>query len=573
MLYSKIESKILVNGYLSTVIYILRSVRQGCPVAPLLYILVIETLLIKIKSSPNIQGIKSPTSEEKMLISAFADDTGFFIENVQSAQNILNTFEKFGKASGSRINKDKTEGLWLGRYKNRTEEPLSIKWVKETKSLGMYFGYGDIQRSNWVPCIDTFRRDILKHLHRDTTLIGKTAILNYIGYSKLWFKAMFSSLPENIIYRENGNPLDISKILKELSQGFLWGFCLKENGLEIDMNKPKNPLISRKTLLLSKEKGGTNLIDYNNKMKAFRILLVYKYLKDDSKTWNSILKYWFAVNIYSISNQRWNNCYPHAQEIEHIPPFFKKCLIEFKDYYSKHGTSIHEEVNTKIIYVNLMNEVTHTPAAIIRYPEMGNFLSNLTSYKHLDPYLRYFLFKLYHCKLYFKRYKLNIDDMLNFGQKCILCDNAIDTPTHLFERCDIGEQLRYKRDFILRNFDHGYVNLNENERVFSYFTTLNEINRITHYIITLCNYSIYRIKMKKFYDRNYVVVNNEVNHSFTNRLKLRIICDHRRFSFENFQEIWDPNDSQQLFCYNTSNILSWNLKKKKKKNVIGEEKI
>ena len=200
MLYSKIESKILVNGYLSTMIYTLRSVRQGCPVAPLLYILVIETLLIKIKSTPEIQGIKSPTCEEKLLISAFADDTGFFIENVHSAQNILDTFEKFGKASGSRINIEKTEGLWLGRYKNRTDKPLNIKWVTETKSLGMYFGYGDIQSLNWVPCIDKFRRDIMKHLYRDTTLMGKTSILNYIGYSKLWFKAMFITLSENIIY-------------------------------------------------------------------------------------------------------------------------------------------------------------------------------------------------------------------------------------------------------------------------------------------------------------------------------------------------------------------------------------
>ena len=206
-----------------------------------------------------------------------------------------------------------------------------------------------------------------------------------------------------------------------------------------------------------------------------------------------------------------------------------------------------------------MNENIHIPAAIIRYPEMGNYLSNLVSYKHLDPYLRYFLFKLYHCKLYFKRYRLNINDMLNFGQKCILCENAIDTPTHLFERCQIGEQLRYKRDSILRNFDHGYINLNENEKVFSHFTNLNEINKITHYIITLCNYSIYRIKMKKFYDRNYVVVNNEVNHTFTNRLKMRIICDHKRLNIVNFQEIWDPNDSQHLFCYNASNIVTWNF--------------
>ena len=66
----------------------------------------------------------------------------------------------------------------------------------------------------------------------------------------------------------------------------------------------------------------------------------------------------------------------------------------------------------------------HVPASIIRYPENTNFFAQLCYYKFLHPYLRDFLFKLYHCKLNFKRYTLNINDFLNFGEKCILCQNA-----------------------------------------------------------------------------------------------------------------------------------------------------
>jgi len=107
-------------------------------------------------------------------------------------------------------------------------------------------------------------------------------------------------------------------------------------------------------------------------------------------------------------------------------------LEEFKSYFSRHGNDIQEKITTRKIYENLIEELNHTPAAIIRYPEMEEYLKKLPIYKFLDLYLRFFLFKLYHCKLFFRRYQLYINDLLNFGQKCILCNDAIDTPSHLF---------------------------------------------------------------------------------------------------------------------------------------------
>ena len=82
-----------------------------------------------------IVGIKSPSSNEKLLDSAFADDANFFIKNLISLKNILITFDRFGSASGSKMNIDKTEAMWLGANKSNTQQPYDIKWVTNTKSL------------------------------------------------------------------------------------------------------------------------------------------------------------------------------------------------------------------------------------------------------------------------------------------------------------------------------------------------------------------------------------------------------------------------------------------------------
>ena len=329
--------------------------------------------------------------------------------------------------------------------------------------------------------------------------------------------------------------------------------------MSVDYDNPKPSFISKMTLFLPKEKGGINLIDFQTKMKAFRILLVFKYINCREKTWSGILNYWFAVNTYSITRERWDNSYPHVQDIEDIPPYFRKCLTEFKYYCSKHGYNVNETITSKIIYEKLMSERNHTPTAIMRYSEMGVLLKKLPNYSFLDPYLRQFLYKLYHCKLIFKRYRLNINYMLNLNQKCILCNNAIDTPKHLFEYCEKGRNLRGKRDYLITFYNHNNIYLTENKKIYSYFNKSYEENKIIQYIITASNYSIYREKIKKFYDRTYIVNNEAATYSFINRLKLRIFYDHRRLKINKFKEIWDTNESQLLFSYNEDSITNWNF--------------
>ena len=62
-----------------------RSVRQGCSLSPLLYILCLETVLRKTREDKEIKGVKIPDQIKEQKCSAYADDSNFFLTNEQHA--------------------------------------------------------------------------------------------------------------------------------------------------------------------------------------------------------------------------------------------------------------------------------------------------------------------------------------------------------------------------------------------------------------------------------------------------------------------------------------------------------
>ena len=66
IIYSDITSQVMVNGKLTGKIDIKRSVRQGCPMSILLYVLCLESLIDRINKNPQIKGIKIPNCSEEI---------------------------------------------------------------------------------------------------------------------------------------------------------------------------------------------------------------------------------------------------------------------------------------------------------------------------------------------------------------------------------------------------------------------------------------------------------------------------------------------------------------------------
>ena len=62
LFYNNVSSSVNVNGYISNSFNLSRGVRQGCPLSPLLYVLVAEVLACNIRFNGVISGLSLPGS-------------------------------------------------------------------------------------------------------------------------------------------------------------------------------------------------------------------------------------------------------------------------------------------------------------------------------------------------------------------------------------------------------------------------------------------------------------------------------------------------------------------------------
>lgn len=85
--------------------------------SPLLFILVLETLLRKIRTDEEIKVITIGTRSYKL--KAFADDLVLTVENpLESVPKVLEKLNEFGQVAGFKLNKGKSKML----VKNMTEQ-------------------------------------------------------------------------------------------------------------------------------------------------------------------------------------------------------------------------------------------------------------------------------------------------------------------------------------------------------------------------------------------------------------------------------------------------------------------
>ena len=87
------ESCVINGGHTITYFHLERGARQDDPISAYLFILALELFFILIKSNKNIHGIN--IFNHDFLYTAYAEDTTFFLKDLDSIKNVLEILNQF----------------------------------------------------------------------------------------------------------------------------------------------------------------------------------------------------------------------------------------------------------------------------------------------------------------------------------------------------------------------------------------------------------------------------------------------------------------------------------------------
>ena len=134
-LYSKPRANIILNGEKLKPFPLSTGTRQGCPLSPLSFNIVLEVLATAIREEKEIKGIQ--IGKEEVKLSLPADDMIVSTENPKDAtRKILQLINEFGKAAGYKINAQKSLAfLYTNDEKFEREIKEALPFTIATKRI------------------------------------------------------------------------------------------------------------------------------------------------------------------------------------------------------------------------------------------------------------------------------------------------------------------------------------------------------------------------------------------------------------------------------------------------------
>ena len=293
--YTDISSCVVNFKQSSAYFSIGRGVRQGDSLSPYLFILAVELMSLKIRNDSEIRGLRYNDEEIKIL--SYADDTTAILRDELDAQRLFDFLKRFEKLSGLKMNKSKTEGLWLGINKDSDFKPLGIKWQSCIKILGIHISHDKnlILENNFNAKIRKIRQCLNLWKQRDLTIYGKILLLKTFALSQILYVSSVMCVPEKI-----------TKELESLCFNFMWS--------------GKQHKVKRNVIVQDYELGGCCMVDFKEMLKVQKIKWVQKYFNNQKQHWKNTMQTLVGVDNLDVFLQS-NFIIPKS-----ISPFYNEVL-------------------------------------------------------------------------------------------------------------------------------------------------------------------------------------------------------------------------------------------------------
>lgn len=259
-LYSHPTASVLVNGSASTPFVISNGIRQGCPLSPLLFVLVMEHLATAIRQNNNIMGIPTPSSEVKL--SLYADDLLVYIQQPHTfLPSLMQELRRFGDLSNFKLNMSKTEALNISLTPStltqlRTNFPF--QWgARGISYLGVTIpsNLADLYNLNFPPLLSRIRKELDTWNQTPLPWFGRINTLKMDTLPKLLY--VFQTIPILL-------PQRFFASLRSMSIRFVW---------QQGMSRIRHALLT-----YPKTRGGVGLPDFEMYHRAAVLSRILEWL-------------------------------------------------------------------------------------------------------------------------------------------------------------------------------------------------------------------------------------------------------------------------------------------------------
>ena len=275
VLHNNIESCVLNDGFSTGYFALKRGTRQGYPLAPYLFILVLEVHGNLVTNNKIIEGIKIWNFEIKYCM--FGDDTTFFLKDEKSFIELRNVLESFARVSLLQVNYDKSEAAILGsEHLNHCNEKIKCRWIdiyqESLKILGIHFSINSnlIERQNFDKLLESFKTTLNIWKSRNMTLHGN-AVLKSLALSKIYY---------------------VTAMIEPPLVKFVWA--------------DRKPKLAYNVLISRTEKGGICLPDINCRVQTQQIMLIKRLLTSRTLHPWKLIPSWYLREIGGLEAVRSN---------------------------------------------------------------------------------------------------------------------------------------------------------------------------------------------------------------------------------------------------------------------------
>jgi hypothetical protein len=294
LLFYEASAFVKVNTSQSAAFQIERGVRQGCPLAPYLFLVVAEVLNSMVKlgvAEGRLKGITLPMEGRQQVLAQYADDTSLTLLGEEGpTREAIATLQTFCEGCGLILNWDKSCAYW----KTRNGDPrppwteyLGVTWVDDRddirKLLGTPFGLSLTSHN-----VDEFLQERVSQSLR----YWCTTKVNSTGRSIVVNKILISSI-HFFISIWGGTKKGITRVRSSV-ESYLWFGTLNRTRTKVAWLQCCQP----------KAEGGLDLINPNDALTALMAKWVLKACEPGTSNLHALLRFRLS-HFQPYSGGRW----------------------------------------------------------------------------------------------------------------------------------------------------------------------------------------------------------------------------------------------------------------------------